>query len=241
MIPHIIHYCWFGGKPLPPLALKCIESWRRFFPDYEIKEWNESNFDVNVIPYTKEAYEAHKFAFVSDYARFYILYNYGGIYFDVDVEVIKSMDEIISKGAFMGCEACSSISIAPGLGIGASEGLSIYRDFLNKYANLHFRNSDGSLNQKTVVQYATELFRTKGLRESKEVQLVEGINIYPAEYFCPINYYTKEKRITPNTYSIHHYAESWVDTRIRIYEFCNRHLGIENTRRIAKLLKSLNL
>lgn len=104
MIPKIIHYCWFGRNPLPLLAVKCIESWKRYFPDYEIREWNEDNFNVNMIPYTREAYEAKKYAFVSDYARFYILYYYGGLYFDTDVEVIKPMNDIIERGAFMGCE-----------------------------------------------------------------------------------------------------------------------------------------
>ena len=104
MIPKVIHYCWFGRNPLPPFAVKCIESWKKFLPGYEIKEWNEDNFDVNIIPYTQEAYEARKYAFVSDYARFYILYHHGGIYFDTDVEVIKSIDDIIERGAFMGCE-----------------------------------------------------------------------------------------------------------------------------------------
>ena len=104
MIPKVIHYCWFGRNPLPPLAVKCIESWKKFLPGYEIKEWNEDNFDVNIIPYIQEAYEARKYAFVSDYARFYILYHHGGIYFDTDVEVIKSIDDIIERGAFMGCE-----------------------------------------------------------------------------------------------------------------------------------------
>lgn len=103
-IPKVIHYCWFGGNPLPSLAEKCIASWRKYLPDYEIKRWDESNFDVNIIPYTKQAYEAKKYAFVSDYARFWILYNYGGLYFDTDVEVIRSMDDIIAAGPFMGCE-----------------------------------------------------------------------------------------------------------------------------------------
>ena len=104
MIPKIIHYCWFGRNPLPESAQKCIASWKKFLPDYEIKEWNEDNFDVNIIPYTKEAYEAKKYAFVSDYARFWILYKYGGLYFDTDVEVIKPMDDIIERGPFMGIE-----------------------------------------------------------------------------------------------------------------------------------------
>ena len=104
MIPKTIHYCWFGGNPLPEMAIKCIESWKKFLPDYEIKQWDESNFDVNMIPYAAEAYKAKKYAFVSDFARFWILYNYGGLYFDTDVEVIKPMDNIIAKGPFMVCE-----------------------------------------------------------------------------------------------------------------------------------------
>lgn len=104
MIPKIIHYCWFGGNPLPEDAKKCIASWKKYLPDYEIKEWNESNFDVNCCPYVKEAYEAKKYAFVSDYARFHVLYREGGLYFDTDVEVIKNMDYIIAAGNFMGFE-----------------------------------------------------------------------------------------------------------------------------------------
>ena len=117
MIPKIIHYCWFGRNPLPELAQKCIASWKKYLPDYEIKEWNEDNFDVNIIPYTAEAYAAKKYAFVSDYARFWILYKYGGIYFDTDVEVIRPIDDIIAKGNFMGCETDASgsdaASVAP--------------------------------------------------------------------------------------------------------------------------------
>ena len=104
MIPKIIHYCWFGHNPLPESAIKCIESWKKFFPDYEIREWNEDNFNVDIIPYTKDAYEAKKYAFVSDYARFWILEKFGGLYFDTDVEVIKSMEDIIAEGAFLGAE-----------------------------------------------------------------------------------------------------------------------------------------
>ncbi len=123
MIPKIIHYCWFGGNPLPPLAEKCIASWQKFLPDYEIKRWDESNFDVNIIPYTQQAYESKKYAFVSDYARFWILYKFGGLYFDTDVEIIRPMDDIIAAGPFMGCEnpaqdgaTPNSLGIAPGPG-----------------------------------------------------------------------------------------------------------------------------
>ena len=124
MIPKVIHYCWFGRNPLPTSAQRCIASWRIFLPDYEIKEWNEDNFNVNIIPYTQQAYEAKKYAFVSDYARFWVLYHYGGLYFDTDVEIIKSFDDIVDNGAFMGLEIDgtkegSKIAINPGLGLGA--------------------------------------------------------------------------------------------------------------------------
>ena len=97
MIPKVIHYCWFGGKPLPASAQKCIDSWKKFLPGYEIVRWDESNFDVRAIPYISEAYDAGKYAFVSDYARFWVLYNFGGLYFDTDVEVIRPMDDIIAE------------------------------------------------------------------------------------------------------------------------------------------------
>lgn len=136
MIPKIIHYCWFGRNPLPPEAEKCIASWRKYLPDYEIKEWNEDNFDVNIIPYTAEAYEVEKYAFVSDYARFWILYKYGGVYFDTDVEVIRPMDDILAKGNFMGFETDPDgkirnvMSVNPGLGLGVVSGLGLMKKCL---------------------------------------------------------------------------------------------------------------
>lgn len=130
-IPKIIHYCWFGGKPLPKSAIKCINSWKKLFPDYEIREWNESNFDVNMIPYTKEAYVAKKYAFVSDFARFWILHEYGGIYFDTDVEVIRPMTDILLKGAYFGMENYSSIN--PGLGMAAPIGHAFNNWYINYF------------------------------------------------------------------------------------------------------------
>ena len=213
MIPKVIHYCWFGRNPLPPLAIKCIESWKKFLPDYEIKEWNEDNFDVNMIPYTKEAYEAKKYAFVSDYARFWILYHYGGLYFDTDVEVVKNMDDIIARGPFMGCEGEASdtsvASVAPGLGLGVNPGLPFYNEMLELYSTLHFINTDGSYNQKTIVAYTTEMLCNYGLRNINEIQECAGMWIYPKDYFCPKDYYTGKLHLTENTMSIHHYDASW--------------------------------
>lgn len=212
-IPKIIHYCWFGQSPLPKSAMKCIASWKKYFPDYEIKEWNEDNFNVNIIPYTAEAYKAKKYAFVSDYARFWILYRYGGLYFDTDVEVIKNMDDIIAKGPFMGCEKDAEgdnvADVNPGLGLGATSNLCLYKELLDLYATIHFQNADSTLNLKTVVEYTTELLFKHGLKCTREIQCVGGVYIYPTSYFCPISVKDGKLRITSDTRSIHHYAQSW--------------------------------
>lgn len=217
MIPKIIHYCWFGRNPLPDSAQKCIALWRKFLPDYEIKEWNEDNFDVNVIPYTQEAYEAKKYAFVSDYARFWILYHYGGLYFDTDVEVIKPFDDIVERGPFMGFEldgsnGTTTVGVAPGLGLGATIGLDLYKLLLEKYATLRFKNPDGSLNQKTIVAYTTEVLLAEGLQSEGGMQKVAGVWIYPADYFNPMDEFTGRLHITENTHSIHWYSNSWSDS-----------------------------
>lgn len=214
MIPKIIHYCWFGRNPLPQLAIKCIESWKKFLPDYEIKEWNEDNFDVNIIPYTKEAYEAKKYAFVSDYARFWILYHHGGLYFDTDVEVIRPMNEIIARGPFMGCERNASdtsiASVAPGLGLGVNPGLDLYKDLLDLYTSTHFIKGDSGT-YKTIVDYTTEVLVKHGLTSQKGIQQVAGIWIYPKDFFAPKDVDSKELLITKNTVSIHHYDASWAE------------------------------
>lgn len=218
MIPKIIHYCWFGRNSLPQLAIKCIESWKKFLPEYEIKEWNEDNFDVNIIPYTREAYAAKKYAFVSDYARFWILYHHGGLYFDTDVEVIKPMNHIIAKGNFMGCEKPAVVGatpmqmgVAPGLGLGVVPGLGLMKEILDAYGKFHFLNSDGTLNTTTIVDYTSEILCRHGLRNTPDIQEVAGIWIYPHDYFAPKNVDTKILTITKNTVSIHHYDASWAE------------------------------
>lgn len=218
MIPKIIHYCWFGHNPLPPLALECIASWRKNFPDYEIKEWNEDNFDVNIIPYTKEAYEAKKYAFVSDYARFWILYNYGGIYFDTDVEVIKPMDDILEKGAFMGFERDPDRwgrgFVAPGLGFAVEKKHVIIKNIMELYHDLSFILPNGKLNmEQNIVQYTTTILENKGLKPIRGIQNVLGITIYPAEYFAPIHFITGRLHITDNTRTIHRYMASWTEQK----------------------------
>lgn len=239
MIPKKIHYCWFGGNPLPELALQCIESWKKYCPDYEIIQWNESNFDVECCDYVKEAYQAKKWAFVSDYARFKILYEHGGLYFDTDVEIIKSLDDIVSKGNFMGRENDHRVLINPGLGLAASPRMEIYRELLESYHCRHFLEKDGSLNLKTVVDYTTEILVQHGLQNTEEVQNVAGITIYPQEYFCPMNYDTGKITITPNTYSIHHYTASWYSNAENYALELKRKFVVFLPRKIAAVVATL--
>lgn len=243
MIPKIIHYCWFGHKPLPSLALKCIASWKKYLPDYEIKEWNEDNFDVNIIPYTQEAYAAGKYAFVSDYARCWILYKYGGIYFDTDVEMIRPIDDIIAAGGFMGyetdpqpslVEACLlggnetevssdlGFGVAPGLGLGVAPGLGLVKKLLDYYEGAHFVNEPNMRDQITIVHITTHILLKNGLKLEPGIQWLDGVNIYPSEYFCPINVTTGRLHITSHTRTIHHYSGSWIHNKFSFKEFIKR-------------------
>ena len=216
-IPKVIHYCWFGGNPLPELAVRCIDSWKKYCPDYEIMEWNESNYDVTSCDYVREAYQAKKYAFVSDYARFDILHRHGGVYFDTDVELIRPIDDILSKGSFLAVEqgtaGTNDLLVAPGLGMAAVSGLSFYADILEMYNSLHFLNEDGTYNQTTIVKYTSDMLGEKGMVVTDEIQTVAGITVYPWDYFCPMQYGTGELTITENTRSIHHYSASWLSAR----------------------------
>ena len=206
MIPKTIHYCWFGGKPLPELALKCIESWKKFCPDYEIVRWDETNFDVGSCAYVREAYEAKKYAFVSDYARLKILVEYGGVYMDTDVEVIKPLDKFMSEQAFSGFE--SETMIPTGI-MACEKGFAPFREMLNEYDARHFLLSDGSFDLTTNVKVITDYWLMRGFTPNNTKQTINGFTIYPKDYFCPKNYVTRKIEITENTYMIHHFADSW--------------------------------
>lgn len=210
MIPKIIHYCWFGKKELPKLARKCIASWKKYMPDFEIKEWNESNFDVNIIAYTRQAYVNKKYAFVSDYARFYILNEYGGIYLDTDVELIKPLYDLITDRIVMGFESLGKV--APGLILISPSNQPFLQEMLSLYEKLNFITSDNKLNLKTIVEYTTEELVKKGLKKENTYQELGNIAIYPIDYFCPIDMQTNKLVITKNTYSIHHFAASWISS-----------------------------
>ena len=210
MIPKKIHYCWFGRNELPETAKKCIDSWKKYFPEYEIIQWNEDNYDVRKNNYIREAYEKKKYAFVSDYARFDVLYRHGGLYFDTDVEVIKSFDDILNQGSYMGCEIdgndCKNYSILvnPGLGMAAPAGLELYKEILDYY------------DTTTVVTRTTQILLERGLKNTSEIQQIGQIVIYPKEFFNPRNNNTGVLQKTNNTHSIHWYAQSWVSSKERL-------------------------
>lgn len=232
----VIHCCWFGRNPKSKLIQKCIESWKKYCPDYEIKEWNEDNFDINCCAYVREAYEAKKWAFVSDYCRFYILYNYGGIYLDTDVELLKTLDGLGQN--FVGFE--DSKRVNSGLVRGASKGDHICELMLQSYHKDRFLKKDGSFNLMTVCDRETQILQKFGMKLNNQMQVVCETTIYPTEYFQPIDMSTGIVHKTKNTVSIHHYTASWESgynrLRGRIYKTVNRLFGkkaAENLRKIC--------
>ncbi len=208
MIPKTIHYCWFGRNPKPALAEKCLKSWKKYCKDYEIIEWNEDNFSIQDAPlYVRQAYEAKKWAFVSDYVRLYAMVNYGGIYMDTDVEVIKPLDTFLHHQAFSGFE--DGIYVSTGI-MACEKGFPLYNEFLHYYDSICFINPDSSMNTLTNVKTVTDICQKKGLIQNNTYQEVEGLALYPNDYFSPKSFNDGIVRITGNTYSIHHYDASWL-------------------------------
>lgn len=250
-IPKVIHYCWFGGKSLPDDALKCIESWKKFCPDYEIVEWNESNTDLDCCDYVREAYQSKKWAFVSDYIRFKVLYAHGGVYFDTDVELIKPLDPIIEKGSFMGIESFpgdyvgndSYFCLNPGQGLAAEKGNEFYGEIITYYESIHFLREDGTMNMDTVGMHVTGLLLKHGLKPENAFQTVCSINIYPKDYFNPVNANSGRVELTDNTVSIHHYAGTWVSgkTKVRdsVFQFIYRVFGEKTASGMKKLYRKV--
>ncbi len=208
MIPKIIHYCWFGRNPLPELARKCIKSWKKYCPDYEIIEWNEDNYDLSAAPlYVRQAYEAKKWAFVTDYVRLQVVYEHGGIYLDTDVELVKQLDPLLRHQAYFGFE--DGMHIATGLGFGAVKGNALVLEIMKDYEETPF-----GIPGETMVacpKMNTKIFLRHGLvQENKKQILDEDILILPTEYLCPKSMIDGIIRKTQDTYSIHHYDSSWI-------------------------------
>lgn len=208
MIPKIIHYCWFGGKEKPEDVLKMIASWKKHCPDYEIKEWNETNFNIHLNRYTEEAYQQKKWAFVSDVARLWALVHEGGVYMDTDVEVIRSLDNLLANKAFIGFEGTQWIGTNL---MGAEPHNAFLQAFLEDYNHRNFTNPDGTLNQSTNVEEITSRFLTQhNLVRNGKQQQVGDFTVYPTDYFSPYDYINGKVRTTANTYSIHWFSQSWI-------------------------------
>lgn len=207
MIPKIIHYCWFGRKKKPALALKCLNSWKKILPEYELKEWNEDNFNLDMYPYVREAYNSRKFAFVTDVVRLYALYHEGGIYMDTDVEVLKTLDSFLYNCAFSGFENSTDVPT----GIMASEkGGRWVKENLRYYEKRHFIKEDGTLDLTTNVTVITQFMLQHGLKRDNSYQsFPDLITIYPKDVFCPKSYDDGKIHLTNNTVTIHHFAGSW--------------------------------
>ncbi len=204
MIPKVIHYCWFGGKEKPPLAKKCIASWKKFCPDYRIVEWNEMNFDVHMNPYTEMCCEQKKYAFLSDYARLLIIQKEGGIYFDTDVEVVKPFDDLLDQRAFFGFESDQYMNT--GIGFGAEAGNPVLGDLIGEYDGM----LDGKHGTVSCPSLNTKALEKKGLIRNGKYQRFDEFTVYPADYFNPYDDPTGRLRKTAHTYSIHWYAKSWI-------------------------------
>lgn len=234
MIPHIIHYCWFGHNPKPGLIKKCIESWKEYCPGWEIREWNEDNYDVFANDYTRSAYENKKWAYVADYARFDVLNRCGGVYFDTDVELLKPIpEELMEEEAFTGFETPQKV--APGLVFGTIPAHQFIQTVLDRYSKLQYSTD------KTVVDIITELLDENGLIGDNSEQRVCGVKIMPTEYFGCFNHEIQAFEKTENTVSIHHYFASWrpwySKARFKIIKYAARILGKERYLKIKSVIK----
>lgn len=238
-IPKVIHYCWFGHGKMSALTEKCIKSWKRYCPDYEIVCWNEENYDFSVNRYAKEAYEAGKWAFVSDYARLKILYDKGGIYLDTDVELLKPLDELVKDGGFMGFDEKGIV--ATGLGFACEKGNELVGELLKDYDNIPFLKADGSYDTTPCPDRNKETLIRLGMDLACTNQLFMGIRFLPCDYLCPMDYFTGKKTITKNTYSIHHYSASWTSNKTKRTTFIKRLIGVKLYDKLyGKFLHKLN-
>ncbi len=235
LIPRTIHYFWLGGKPKTQAVIKCIESWKKYCPDFEIKEWNEENYDVHKHPYMEKAYREKKWAFVTDYGRLDVLYQYGGIYMDTDVEVIKNLSPMCRYKAFTGFENVESIN--DGQGFGCVSGMPILKEMMACYdGDEPYETVDGVEYYMESPRRCTKVLLRHGLIQNGKRQSVAGIEIFPSDYFCPLDYDTGQLKITENTYSIHHFEASWHDEKARHYNVLRQRLNRLFGKKIGKLL-----
>ena len=242
MIPKIIHYCWFGHDEYPEKVAYCIETWKKYLSDYELRLWNEDNFDVSCCDFAKQAYEEKKYAFVSDYVRLVALKNYGGIYLDTDVEVVKAFDDILHHDMVLGTDDCGVLITSF---MAAEAGHPFFSEMEELYRCIKFKMTDGRLNMKVNTQWLQERLERYGFKEKNEHQELEhGIVVYSDEYFHAKSLVSGELRKTNNTYCIHHHTLLWVPFYTKIIKFLRIRilvpiLGAEKYQQKVKRIKEL--
>lgn len=209
LIPRKIHYCWFGRRKMPEFLVRCMDTWKKLCPDYEIICWNEDNYDVERIPFTREAYYQKKYGFVTDAARLDILYENGGIYMDTDVSLIKNLDDLLYQPAFTGVEKWGNINT--GGMAGAVPEHPMIKEMLEVRRQFHFLLEDGSLNMETNGLYETVPFLRYGMRIEDRLQRINGVTVYPSQVFHPYDYMSCQMKKNKDTYSIHHFYGGWME------------------------------
>lgn len=235
MIPKVIHYCWFGGKPLPYSVKQCIKSWRKYCPDYEIKQWNESNYDVNSHPFMATAFKNGRWAFVSDYARLDLINRYGGFYMDTDVELKKSLDVFQDCDCFFAMHQKTPL-IATGLGFGAAPGHPAVKAMLAEYDGLIY--SDEEQKKFVCPDLNTRALAPNGLPESNDIFELCGAKVYPPRYCDPVRPGNDtENLICQDTISIHHYSATWMSKRYQFKRALIRLIGVERIHKIKELIR----
>ena len=216
-IPKIIHFFWFGNNPFPKEYEEYIGSWEKYFPNYKIIKWDESNFDINnQCQYFDEAYNNKCWAFASDYARFKILYDYGGVYLDTDVEVIRTFDDLIQKGPFFGTERSlfGNYSVAPGLVMAFYPKHPLIKKILEHYEKTSFLVKNKPDFKNNVCKRVTRILKKLGYSTKKATnQTIGDVTIYSTDYFCPVDFFAREFATTENTRTNHHYAFTWADEK----------------------------
>ncbi len=213
MIPKTIHYCWFGRGQKPKLVQRCIATWRKILPEYNIVEWNEDNFDVGCNTFVRQAYDKRNFAFVSDYARAKALYENGGIYLDTDVEVLKSFDVFLAHKMFAGFEEKSFVGTCV---MGAEKGAPLLKTYMEHYEGTSYILPDGSFYKDTNVVLLTHLLEENGLVRDDSLREVCGVTVYPRTWFSPYDYINGISYITGDSHAIHHFAQLWLPKRTRL-------------------------
>lgn len=236
MIPKKIHYCWFGKKPLPKDVKKCIRSWQKMCPDYEIIQWNEDNFDINCCSFVKDAYKDKAWAFVSDYARLKIIYDNGGIYLDTDVELIKNTDFLLQNKCYFAVQQDGEL-VATGLGFGSEKGTSILKEMLDYYEKISFNNEEREKIACPIIN--TMILKKYGFSFSENIIRLPSIDvvIYPPKFFDPIAPGNTKYLFCDETISIHHYNASWTKSKNRMKRRIINMIGQDKVNKIKKRFK----